>query len=108
MINVDDVKALNAYINGVIDRADHHALNVKSVCISLLGAILWKNTGQVKIKEYSGEMKNQIWFKCNNVTYNLIYNHDAEIIELRVKKIVIGKFSDKTSHTEMRDIFENL
>jgi len=44
-----EIETLNAYLNGVMERADHHAHKVREVALALVGAIIWKKDNDESI-----------------------------------------------------------
>ncbi len=108
MIQIDNIDSVNEYLKWVTIKADHHADKVNAVCISLLGAIIWKNEGSIKVREHKGRMKNQIWFTCNNTTYNLSYDHATEKINLKKGRSTIYSFENSSTHEQIRAEFGKL
>ena len=39
---ITDVDVLQQYLSGVMDRAEHHAQQVKQVALAVAGGIVWK------------------------------------------------------------------
>lgn len=109
---VEDVELLQEYVNGVIGRADHHAKNVNEIIYSLVGAIVaYKDKDPLKVLTQDGEMKNALWVTINRKKYALSFNHVSKEIELRsgtLKGEVIHSFSNSTSNSLVREVFENL
>lgn len=96
-IKINSIESLQNYLQGVLDRAQHHAGNVEGVALALLGAIIWKSTGEISVREYAGRPANMIWFHVNDKKYVLTYNHDTEEIELK----------DRTHTGSILDAFDN-
>ena len=67
-----------------MNRANHHAQNVMTVALAMLGGVIWRaDPGSIEIKEFSGGLANVLWFKVNNHRYALAYNHNTGKIEIR-------------------------
>lgn len=111
-ITVTDVNTLRAYINGVMDRADHHAGRVNEIALALAGAILWRMGDQpIKVMERGGEAKNVLWFSTSKGRYAFAYDHAAGVIELRKDSVqgdAIHLFTNDTPLAEVRAIFQKL
>lgn len=87
-ISIDSLQILQKYLLGVLERADHHAGNVEGVSLTLAGAIIWKSTQEIEVREYKGETANMIWFGLNNIAMQ------CHII------IPVEKLSLKKGHTK--------
>jgi hypothetical protein len=111
-ISVDDVSTLEQYLQGVMNRSDHHAETVGAVTLALLGAVLWrKDAKALEVKQYAGELANIVWFEVGGNRYALAYNHKADCIELRERTMtgdVLHTFTNVTPVTEVRDVFARL
>ncbi|CAA0227573.1 hypothetical protein ACE1MK_10865 [Tenacibaculum maritimum] len=110
-ISIDSIETLQRYLNGVLDRADHHAGNVEGVSLALLGAIVWKSDKEIEVREYNGSPANMIWFWVDGNRYAMSYNHSTEQIELKErthKGGVLHSFDNTTSYQEIIEIFNNL
>lgn len=110
-ISIDSIERLQQYLNGVLDRADHHAGNVEGVSLALLGAIVWKSDSEIVVREYKGSPANIIWFWVNENKYAMSYNHSTQQIELKEKTHngeVLHSFDNSTTYQEIITIFNNL
>ncbi len=110
-ISIDSIETLQRYLNGVLERADHHAGNVDGVALAILGAIVWKSDGEIQVREYNGSPANMIWFWVNGNRYAMSYNHLTEQIELKErthKGGVLHAIDNSTSYQEIIDIFSSL
>lgn len=110
-IAIDTFGRLQEYLQGVLTRAGHHAGNVDGVVLTLLGAVLWRNDGDIEVREYNGSPANIIWFWVNGNRYALTYNHATEEIELRERTqsgTVIKSFDNSTSYPDIISVFRNL
>lgn len=109
-IIIDSLDSLQTYLNGVIKRSDHHAGNVRGASLALIGAILNKANGEIRVREYNGRPANMIWFSVNSNNYVMKYNHDTGRIELhdRNNGNMISEFDDLTSYQNIIQTFEQL
>ena len=84
-LTVTEIEDLRAYLNGVMDRADHHAGAVKEIALALTGAILWRKEDDepIKVMAQNGETKNVLWVRISGSHYAFSYNHGTGQIELR-------------------------
>jgi hypothetical protein len=109
---VTDVELLKEYINGVMGRADHHAEFLNEIALAIIGAIVWKKDEEpIEVRTRKGEMKNVLWVKINKVRYAFSYNRETKTIDLTEEKPkgkLIHSFSNSTSLSEVRRVFEEL
>jgi hypothetical protein len=97
-ITATDVQTLHTYAEGVMDRADHHAGQVKAIALALLGGIIWRaDPGSIEIKKYDGGLANVLWLEVNGRRYALAYNHNTAKIEIR----------DRTQSGPSLHVFDN-
>lgn len=83
-ITAKDVGLLHDYIEGVMNRADHHADEIKGSALALLGGIIWRGRpGTIEIKQYAGNMANMIWATIGSKRYAFSYNHVTKSIDIR-------------------------
>jgi hypothetical protein len=110
-ISIDSIDILQKYLAGVLHRADHHAGNVEGVALTLMGAVIWKSDGEIKVREYAGEPANIIWFSVSGRKYAMTYDHGNETILLR-KNIkngpVLHSFSNSSSYQDIIAAFKAL
>lgn len=110
-ISIDSIETLQRYLKGVLDRADHHAVNVEGVSLALLGAIVWKSDRKIEVREYNGIPANMIWFWVDGSRYAMSYNHSTSQIDLKErthKGGVLHSFDNSTSYKEIIKIFNTL
>ncbi len=112
-LTVTDVSELQAYINGVLDRADHHAGNVNEVALAIAGAIVWKkDTNEpIKVMAQGGETKNVLWVYISGNRYAFSYNHQSGKIEIRegsTQGDVLQDFDNSSLLSEVKDFFSSL
>ena len=110
-ISIDSIQTLQTYLSGVMGRADHHAGQVEGVALALLGAVVWRSTGEISVREYAGNPANIIWFFVGKERYALVYNHENFKIELRERTQggnSIAEFDNSTTYQEVINIFRDL
>ncbi len=110
-ISIDSIETLQTYLNGVMERADDHAGQVEGVALALLGAVVWRSTGEIEVREYAGNPANIIWFFVGNQRYALVYNHKNLKIELRERTqsgTALAEFDNSTTYQEVIDVFRDL
>lgn len=110
-ISINSIESLQNYLNGVLNRANHHAGNVEGVSLALLGAVVWRANGEIAVREYNGRPANMIWFHVNNNKYLLTYNHENDEIELKERTntgIVIATFDNTSTYREIITVFGSL
>jgi hypothetical protein len=109
--NITDLEILQEYIQGVMDRAQHHANGVDEVCLALAGAIIWLKSGDIVVREQDGDMKNVLWVEINDNKYAFTYNHDEGAIDIKNRTThgnVIARLTNENSISEVKEIFSNL
>jgi hypothetical protein len=111
-LQVDDLRLLEEYLGGVLDRSEHHAKTVGAIALALVGAVLWrKDDVPLEVKTYAGKTANILWVHIGGRRYALAYNHQAETIELRDRTQsgdVIASFTNSTPVSEVRRVFKAL
>jgi hypothetical protein len=110
---VTDVEILKGYINGVMERAEHHADQVEQIALALAGAIIWKKDDgkDIQVMQKDGDTKNVLWVSIGGQRYAFSYNHAAKAIEMRegnMRGPVVHSFSNATSLTTLHGIFAGL
>ena len=110
-ITITSIQELQTYLQGVLDRANHHAINVSQITLALVGAIIWRADGQISVREYGGRPANMIWFHIGDHRYVLTFNHGTQKIELKDRTqtgAIITTFDNTSSHQDVIAAFENL
>ena len=82
-LTITTLTLLNQYINGVMNRADHHGQNVNEIVLTLAGAVVWRATQDVEVRTYNEETANILWLTVNEHRYAIAYNHQTGNIEIR-------------------------
>ncbi|MEH2444549.1 MAG: hypothetical protein V7K18_01825 [Nostoc sp.] len=105
-LQVTDIQTLKGYIDGVMERADHHAGGVNEISLALAGEIVWrKDDDPIQVMVRDGETKNVLWVKINHTRYAFCYNHTTGEIELRQDNIrgkILHTFSNKTPLSQLK------
>lgn len=110
-ISIDSIETLQNYLIGVLGRAEHHAGQVEGVALALLGAVVWRSTGEISVRKYAGRPANIIWFFVGDQRYALVYNHENFKIELRERTQggnAIAEFDNSTTYQEVISVFRDL
>jgi hypothetical protein len=113
-LTVTEVEELRAYVQGVMERADHHAGAVKHIVLALAGAILWRKEDDQPIKVMTGKAgqpTNVLWVHIGGSRYAFSYDHGAGTIEMRegsTQGPTLHSFTNKTPLSDVYNIFEKL
>jgi hypothetical protein len=95
-----------------MNRADHHAGEVKGIALALLGGIIWRGEpGSIEIKQYPGGLANVLRVTINGKRYAFAYNHTSGEIEIRNRTQsgpAIHSFSNKTPVAHVEAVFRTL
>lgn len=104
--SIVSINQLSEYLRGVKERADHHAKNVNSVILALLGAvILFKDADDIEI------LTNVIWVRIKGTRYAFRYNYDEETVEIRRDSLqgpVAASFDNTSTPRHIYRIFNDL
>lgn len=110
-LTINTLTLLNEYINGVMNRADHHAENVNEIVLTLAGAVIWRATQDVEVRTYNDKTANILWMTINGHSYAIAYNHHSGNIEIRDRNqngTVLGTCNNETTAGEVKAIFSGL
>jgi len=110
-LTITTLDRLNQYINGVMERADHHGQNVNEVILTLAGGVLWRATQDVEVRTYNNETANILWLVVGNNRYALAFNHQTGNIELRERTQtgnVLATFNNGTTASQVKQVFAQL
>jgi hypothetical protein len=112
-VQVDDLSALQQYLDGVVNRADHHADNVNEVVFPLIGAILYFKDPKSSIKVFArqGATGNVLWVSIGKSKYPFSYDHKSASIALKrggTQGKVIARFTNATETAEIIEHFRKL
>lgn len=110
-LTITTLTLLNEYINGVMNRADHHAQNVNEIVLTLAGAVIWRATQDVEVRTYNDETANILWLTVNGHRYALAYNHQTGNIEIRDRNqngTVLATFNNSSTADDVKRVFSIL
>ena len=112
-IHVEDVSTLQTYLSGVVQKAGHHAENVRYVAVALVGAIvLFKDADrEIKVFTREGEMANVMWVHIHGSQYVFSYEHKSQSIVLKrgnTQGEVVVHFTNATTIPDILHTFEGL
>ncbi|NHM04320.1 hypothetical protein [Flavobacterium celericrescens] len=110
-LTITTLNLLNQYINGVMERADHHGQNVNEIVLTLAGAVIWRATQDVEVRTYNDETANILWLTINGHRYAIAYNHSTMNIEIRDRNqngTVLATFNNSNTALDVKNIFSNL
>jgi hypothetical protein len=112
-VQVDDVSALQQYLDGVVNRADHHADNVNEVVFPLIGATVYfknpKSPNKVLVREAA--TGNVLWVWFGSSKYAFSYDHKSASIVLKRGSThgkVIARFTNATGTADIINLFSTL
>lgn len=109
---VTDVAVLQEYLQGVLNRAAHHADNVSEIALAIAGAIIWrKDPNPIEVFEREGQMKNVLWAIISGQRYAFTYDHSKQAILIMrgtTQGAVLHSLSNATPLSELHEIFKNL
>ena len=112
-LKAKDINDLQEYLEGILERARHHAGNVNEIVLTLAGAVIWKkDTGSdLTVKQYRGQPANILWVKIKEKRYAFCYNHSTEKVEMRegtLKGEAKYTFDNETTASQIFQIFDDL
>jgi hypothetical protein len=110
-IIIQNIDILREYLNGVLNRVDHHAHNVNEIALAIAGGIIWKTTDNLKVFSREGEMKNVLWLQVDNRRLCFVYNHEEKSIQVKEGSThgsIIESFDNSTPLHSVKSFFENL
>lgn len=109
---VNEVDVLQQYIGGVMGRAEHHAKEVDEVVLAIVGAVVWRKEGAIRVLEREGKLENMMWVEIRGNPYTLSYNHDDHVIEVRQGNArggpVVASFDNNTPQARVKEFFGGL
>lgn len=110
-LTITTLTLLNQYINGVMERADHHGQNVNEIVLTLAGAVIWRATQDVEVRTYNDQTANILWLTVNVHRYAIAYNHQTLSIEIRDRNqngAVLATFNNANTALDVKNVFSNL
>lgn len=95
-----------------MQRADHHAGQVKGVALALLGGIIWRgDPGSIEVRQYAGSPANVLWVTIGGKRYAFVYSHMTGEIEIRDRTqtgAALHSFSNSTPLATVEHVFSTL
>lgn len=77
---VADLDSLERYLEGVLNRREHHARTVGAIALALVGAVLWReDSGPIELRTHGGSTANILWVHFSGMRYALAYNHKNKV-----------------------------
>jgi hypothetical protein len=110
-LTITTLTQLKEYINGVMNRADHHGQNVNEIVLTLAGAVIWRATQDIEVRTYNDRPANILWLTVNGHRYAIAFNHQTAEIEIRDRSqngTVIATFNNQTTAATVKQIFAKL
>lgn len=112
-LKATEINDLQVYLDGVLERASHHASGVNEVVLTLAGAVVWKKDpgSDLTVREYNGRPANILWVKIGREQYAFRYDHPTEKIEMREGSHngeVRHVFDNETTASQIFQIFDGL
>lgn len=112
MKRISNLDELINYFTRIMDSKEC-APTVCAIPLALLGAVLWRKDAdaQIEVRGYGASTGRMLFVKINGQRYAFRHNRDDRSIELRLndhKGEIRARFTNKTSVTEVRSIFETL
>src|SRR5207245_1431861 len=110
---VNDVDTLQEYIQGVIEKSEHHAKGVDLAALALVGMIIWRKDSdrELAVMEREGEMTNVLWVWISGNRYALSYDHELQEIQIRERTLrgePLMSFDNSTPVAEIKRFFASL
>ena len=110
---ITTIDEMQEYLQGVVGRAEHHAREVNSIVLPLLGAVvLLKDPGtEIEVRTRSGSTANVLWCWIGENRYAFVYNHETGRVEMRnrtVQGAVVRDFGNEMSLLEVHDALRQL
>ena len=96
-----------------MERADHHAGNVKEIVLALTGAILWRKDDEepIRIMAREGTTKNVLWVSISHQRYAIVHSHKTGEIDMRrdgIQDSAEFSFSNATPLATLKRLFQDL
>lgn len=108
---ISTINILQEYLNGVLERADHHANNVNEIALAIAGGIIWKTSRDVKVMTRNGEMKNVLWLQTKDKNICFVFNHVTGNIDIRdngIQGSIIISFNNSNTVKDVKDFFKTI
>jgi hypothetical protein len=111
--DINTIDEFQDYLNGVMERANHHGPNVNAVLLALAGAVaLFKDANApLEVKTHGENTANILRATIRGTRYAFCYNHHNESVEIRLNNFrgpVQHTFTNATSPTEVLNVMRAL
>lgn len=112
-VSIRDVDTLQRYLENVIEKAEHHAPNIREVLLVLAGAVvLLKDRNEpIRIRTRQGQLANELWAYINGTRYAFSYNHRTQSVEVRQGSHsgnVAARFNNRTRPRQVLALLSQL
>lgn len=112
-LTAKSVADLQQYFEGVVKRAEHHAIDVSEVIYPLLGLIILHldQNSDIEVREYNGIPTNMLWVHIRSTRYAFRYDHNNDYIEIRKDAAtgqVLHTINNAKSVKDLIKIFKSL
>ena len=111
MMLIDDLDKLRAYTDGVMRCANGHAQELIPLFEHLLGALLVRGRGPIKVSSYDGKPGSMAWWTSARTgkTYSFVHNDDLQrCILVRTNRQIVHSLDAATLHSVVSDIVSRL
>jgi hypothetical protein len=110
---LNDISALQTYLHGVVNRADHHADNIREVIYTLIGTVVhFKNPQRpIKVASRQGATANVLWVWIGESRYAFSYDHKSGSVVLKLGSTqgkVLARFTNATKTADIVQFFSGL
>src|SRR3954463_9769531 len=107
-MTITTIDEMQGDLQGVVGRADHHARQVNSIVLPLLGAVvLYKDPGtEIEVRTYAGSPANMLWCWIGGHRYAFVYNHATQNVDMRDRTgqgEVVAEFHNRMSLLQVHD-----
>ncbi len=79
--------------------------------MTLAGAVLWRNTGTIWVREFKGGPANILWFFIDGKKYALTYDHELGAVWVRDRTLrgrVLEGFDNASTPSDVYRFFKAL
>ena len=110
-LKIKDIRLMKRYLEGIMDRANHHAQQVNEIVLALAGGVIWRGA-EIDVRTYNGETANMLWMKTDlGKEYCFIFNHNNGMIEAHEETMngrLLRQFSNTNKTYDVKAFFEDM